>query len=161
MAFTPFDIDGAQWQPVSRKLIAVRTWVSLATLGLITAAGIVIAVLVGSWAWVAPAVTSSVLIWVLWLIRRQVPAIGYAELDDELAVRRGIMFRSLTLVPYGRMQYIEVESGPLARKYGIATVTLHTASASSDAEVPGLPEAEATRLRDRLTARSEGMLAGL
>ncbi|HLR58192.1 MAG TPA: PH domain-containing protein [Beutenbergiaceae bacterium] len=161
MPDSPFDIDGATWQPVSRKLIHVRTWIVAISLGLPTLLGIALAAGVTPWLWVAPALTALALIWALWLIRRQVPAIGYCELSDELAVRRGIMFKSLTLVPYGRMQYIEVDSGPLARKYGIATVTLHTASASSDAQIPGLPEAEATRLRDRLSKRSESMLAGL
>lgn len=161
MASSPFDIEGAVWQPVSRTLISVRTWIAAVTLGLPILGGVALAVFIHPWLWVIPGVCAGLLGWLLWLIRRQVPALGYAELGDELAVRRGIMFRRLTLVPYGRMQYIEVDSGPLARKYGIATVTLHTASAASDAEIPGLPEAEATRLRDRLTTRSESMLAGL
>src|SRR5690625_660365 len=160
MPDSPFDIDGATWQPVSRKLIHVRTWVVAISLGLPTLLGIPLAAVVTPWLWVVPALTALALIWALWLIRRQVPAIGYCELSDELAVRRGIMFRTLILVPYGRMQYIEVDAGPLVRRYGIATVTLHTA-AVSDAKIPGLPLAEATRLRDRLTKRSESMLAGL
>lgn len=161
MSDSPFDIDGATWQLVSRKLIRVRTWVAVVVLVPPTLIGLALAVLLSWWVLVVPGVTAVALIWALWLIRRQVPAIGYSELPDELAVRRGIMFRTLTLVPYGRMQYIEIDSGPLARRYGIATVTLHTASASSDAKIPGLPESEATRLRDRLTQRSESMLAGL
>lgn len=161
MPHSPFSIDGAHWQPVSGKLIHVRTWVALISLGLPTAAAGALAVLTTPWVWIAAGVTAAVLVWALWLIRRQVPAIEYCELSDELAVRRGIMFKTLTIVPYGRMQYIEVDSGPLARQYGIATVTLHTASASSDAQIPGLPEAEATRLRDRLSKRSESALAGL
>lgn len=161
MAGTPFDLDGVPWVRVSTRLMAVRIWLSSLCLGLPLLAGLALGITLGGWLWTIPVVFAAVLIWATWLIRRQVPAIGYAELDDELAVRKGIMFRSLTLVPYGRMQYIEVDAGPIARKNGIATVTLHTASASSDAEIPGLAEAEARRLRDRLSARSESMLAGL
>jgi len=160
MLTSPFEIDGATWQPVSRKLITVRTLVAALWLGIPALLGAFAAVALTPWLWIVPGVLLACLAWALWLIRRQVPAIGYCELSDELAVRRGIMFRTLILVPYGRMQYIEVDAGPLVRRYGIATVTLHTA-AVSDAKIPGLPLAEATRLRDRLTKRSESMLAGL
>ena len=161
MHTSPFDLDGADWVGVSPRLATVRTWIAIIALGIPLLAGIVLGVVFGGWVWAAPGVLAVLLAWVLWLVNRQVPAIRYAELGDELAVRRGIMFRTLTLVPYGRMQYIEVDAGPIARKNGIATITLHTASASSDAEIPGVPEEEATRLRDRLTRRSESMLAGL
>lgn len=160
MSVSPFDIDGATWHPVSPKLISVRTLVTLITLGVPIVIGAVLAAVLTPWLWIVPGVFLLAAGWALWLIRRQVPAIGYCELSDELAVRRGIMFKTLTLVPYGRMQYIEVDSGPIARKYGIATVTLHTA-AVTEAEIPGLPHEEATRLRDRLSKRSESMLAGL
>ena len=53
--------------------------------------------------------------WIAWLVPRQVRALAYAERADDLLVRRGIMFRSLVVVPYGRMQYVDVNAGPLAR----------------------------------------------
>src|SRR5690606_41164829 len=99
--------------------------------------------------------------WAWWLIPRQVRAIGYAELEDDLLIRKGVLFRSLTVVPYGRMQYVDVQAGPLMRRAGMAQVQLHTASASTDASIPGLLEAEASRLRDRLTEAGEARLAGL
>jgi uncharacterized protein len=76
-------------------------------------------------------------------------------------VRRGVMFRSLVVVPYGRMQFVDVEAGPLARKLGYASVQLHTASPATDASIPGLVPDEAARLRDRLARRGEARLAGL
>ena len=48
------------------------------------------------------------------------------------------------------MQFVDVSAGPLERAFGLATVQLHTAAAASDARIPGLPPAEAARLRDRL-----------
>ena len=71
------------------------------------------------------------------------------------------MFRSLVVVPYGRMQYVDVAQGPIARACGVSSIQLHTASAATDASIDGLPPAEAERLRDRLTARGETKLAGL
>lgn len=86
---------------------------------------------------------------------------GYLETDDDLLVTGGVMFRRLVAVPYGRMQYVDVEAGPLDRSFGIATVTLHTASTRTAATIPGLPSEEATRLRNRLTELGETHGAGL
>lgn len=92
---------------------------------------------------------------------RQARAIGYAEREDDLLVRRGIMFHRTTVVPYGRLQFVDVDSGPVDRLFGLATVKLHTASASTDATIPGLPRAEAERLRDSLAGLGRANLAGL
>ncbi len=86
---------------------------------------------------------------------------GWAERDDDLVVRRGIVFRQTTVVPYGRMQFIDVSAGPVDRIFGLATVQLHTAAAASDARIPGLARADAERLRDRLAAAGEARSTGL
>ncbi len=54
-----------------------------------------------------------------------------------------------------------VVAGPIDRWLGITTVQLHTAAATSDAAIPGLPPAEAAALRDRLAAVGEQRSAGL
>ena len=92
---------------------------------------------------------------------RRVRAWGYAERADDLLVRRGVMFRRMSVIPYGRMQYVEVTAGPFERAFGLATVQMHTAAAASDARIPGLPAAEAARLRDQLTSLGEAHAMGL
>ena len=87
--------------------------------------------------------------------RRKFLSWGYVERADDLYVTHGVLARSLVAVPYGRMQLIEVGSGPLQRAYGLATVTLRTAAPRADARIPGLNPAEAVRLRDRLTELGE------
>ncbi len=94
-------------------------------------------------------------------ILRRFRAWGYAERAEDLLVRRGVLVRRLSVVPYGRMQFVDVVAGPLERRWGLATVRLHTAAAASDARVPGLPAAEAERLRDRLAMLGEARAAGL
>lgn len=95
------------------------------------------------------------------IIIRQARAIGYAERPDDLLIRRGIMFHRATVVPYGRLQFVDVDSGPIDRMFGLASVKLHTASAATDAAIPGLPRAEADRLRDSLAGLGQANLAGL
>ncbi|HEY6052653.1 MAG TPA: PH domain-containing protein, partial [Gaiellaceae bacterium] len=94
-------------------------------------------------------------------LRRRVRAWGYCEREDDLLVRRGVMFSRLSVVPYGRMQFVDVTAGPAERLFRLATVRMHTAAAASDARIPGLEREEAARLRDRLAALGEARAAGL
>lgn len=95
------------------------------------------------------------------LLQRRVGAWGYLEREDDLLVRRGLMVQRLSVVPYGRMQFVDVSAGPIERSFGLATVRLHTAAAATDARIPGLEAAEAARLRDQLAALGEASAAGL
>lgn len=94
-------------------------------------------------------------------VQRRFRAWGYAEREDDLLVRRGVLVRRTSVVPYGRMQYVDVAAGPLDRRFGLATLVLHTAAVHTDARVPGLPAQEAARLRDRLAALGEARQAGV
>lgn len=95
------------------------------------------------------------------VVRRRFRAWAYQERDEDLVVSRGIMFRRQSVVPYGRMQFVDVTAGPVERLFKLATVKLHTAAAASDARIPGLERDEAARLRDRLAALGEAKAAGL
>ena len=96
-----------------------------------------------------------------WLVGRRTRSWGYAERDDDLLVTSGILFRRLVIVPYGRMQLVDLKAGPIHRVLGIATVQLHTAAATTDASIPGLVPEVAADLRDRLARRGEQRSAGL
>jgi hypothetical protein len=95
------------------------------------------------------------------LLQRRVGAWGYLEREDDLLVRRGLMVHRLSVVPYGRMQFVDVTAGPIERSFGLATVRLHTAAAATDARIPGLEAADAARLRDQLAALGESRATGL
>jgi hypothetical protein len=94
-------------------------------------------------------------------VARRVRAWGYAEREDDLLVKRGVLFSRLSVIPYGRMQFVDVTAGPVERLFGLATVRMHTAAAASDARIPGLESDEAARVRDRLTELGEAQAAGL
>ncbi|HWM38669.1 MAG TPA: PH domain-containing protein [Streptomyces sp.] len=151
-----------QWRGVERALLKVRRVVLLCTL-LPLAAGL--ALLLGltagpGWAAFAllPLATAA---WGWGALERNWRSWRYAEREDDLLISRGVLWRQLTAVPYGRMQLVEVTSGPLERRYGLARVQLHTAAATTDAEIPGLAPQEAERLRDRLTELGGARSAGL
>jgi uncharacterized protein len=136
--------------------------VAVAGLGAALVAGTAAGLAAGAPAGAAAAVVAAVAALVtLWFVRRRVRAWSYTERDEDLIVARGVLVRRLSVVPYGRMQFVDVTTGPVERAFRLATVKLHTAAAASDARIPGLERAEAARLRDRLAALGEAKAAGL
>jgi hypothetical protein len=75
-------------------------------------------------------------------------------LPDGLWIDRGVWWRSETFVPRTRIQHTEVNQGPLARRYGIATLKLFTAGTQhAEVEIDGLAHGDALWLRDELLGR--------
>jgi uncharacterized protein len=78
---------------------------------------------------------------------------GYAMGSDRLRVVRGYMFYRDTVVPFGRIQHIDVDQGPIDRRYGLATLTVHTAgNHNSTVALPGLLHADALAMREAIRA---------
>ncbi len=98
-----------------------------------------------------------VLVAAVWAILR-VPlrrhaARGYDLGTDRLRVVRGLWFRSDTVVPFGRVQHIDVTQGPLERGYGLATLVVHTAGThNASVSLPGLAQDDAAEMREIIRA---------
>jgi uncharacterized protein len=158
----PFDPPGEPWVRVSPRLATLRRLLSIGVGLLVLVAVTVLAATLATWAAVGVAVAGLLLLgWGWVVVGRSVRSWGYAERADDLLVTRGVLNRQLVVVPYGRMQFVDVTAGPLDRRFGLATVQLHTAAAATDAQIPGLVPAEAARLRDRLASRGEAGAAGV
>ena len=159
----PFDPPGEQWVRVSPRLATVRRLGMLSSLLPLTVGAALLLWFLDLPLWAALVVVAGLAAmgWGWKVIGRSVRSWGYAERADDLLITRGIFYRQLVVVPYGRMQFVDVTAGPLDRRLGLATVQLHTAAASTQATIPGLVPEEAARLRDRLAARGEAHAAGL
>lgn len=164
------DPEGLVWTRVSPKHVSVTVLSTLISTLFWSAALGWPAVLSATGAWppallpwllVPPALVLAAGTLSVLLAPRRVRALGYAERGEDLLVRRGLLYQRVTVIPYGRMQYVDVSVSPLQRSFGLATVKLHTAAVGAHAEIPGVEQAEASRLRERLTARGEALLAGL
>lgn len=161
MALDLLDPENPALHPVSPKLAtARRISASVWYLPLIVATTVAAVLHHPAW-WAGTAAIAVVFAWNLWLIGRQVSAHRYLEDSEDMIVARGRWWRSVTVVPYGRIQFIDIDEGPLLRLFGLATVKLNTASASSDAELSGLPREDARALRERLSDRARERMAGL
>ncbi|GAA2606710.1 PH domain-containing protein [Streptomyces axinellae] len=161
----------AGWRGVERALLSLRRLVLVSVLlPLAVVLGVVpvftvgpawalfalVPLVVAVWGWGALARN-----WRSWRYTERAGGTSRTESGGDLLISRGVLWQETTVVPYGRMQLVEVTSGPLERRYGLATLQLHTAAATTDASIPGLSPAEAERLRDRLTELGEARSAGL
>lgn len=150
-----------EWQRVSPRYIPVDMIGTLIFGAITTTVGFVPYWLGWQEGWFIGAGLAIIFLITLALTPRRVRAIGYILRDDDLLFRRGIMFQRFVAVPYGRMQLVDISRGPIARAFGLAELKFVTAAASSGVLIPGLPLAEAERLRDHLVAVAETRRAGL
>lgn len=156
------ELPDTEWRRVSPKYIVVDV-IGTLVMGAIVVGGASIAPAVSgvSWLWLIPGSLAVVFLVTLVITPRRVRAIGYQLRQDDLLFRRGILFQRFVSVPYGRMQLVDVNRGPLARAVGLSELKFVTAAAATGVTVPGLPEAEAESLRDRLVELAESRRAGL
>ena|SRR5687767_6169467 len=84
---------------------------------------------------------------------RRYHARGYQMGADRLRVVRGLIFRSDTVVPFGRVQHIDVHQGPVERAYGLGTLVVHTAgNHNASVSLPGLGHDDALAMREEIRA---------
>jgi hypothetical protein len=90
--------------------------------------------------------------WLLyWLPRRSYRAWGYRIDHKVLETRSGILFQVRQLLPLTRLQHVDLHRGPLERRYGLASLVVHTAGThAATIGIPGLDADVAGRLRDHL-----------
>ena len=156
------DLSVGDWRRVSPKYVVVVIVGALVS-GVVAAAAATFLWLVARWDWGWLLLIAVVVITVISLVvaPRRARSIGYRMRDDDLLFRRGIMFQRFVSVPYGRMQLIDINRGPVGRMLGLADLKFVTAAAATGVLIPGLPEAEASELRDRLVELAESRRAGL
>lgn len=90
-----------------------------------------------------------------WMNRRRWKAAAWKLDEIGLQVRRGRLWRKEILIPRSRVQHLDIERGPIERRFGLATLTVHTAGTRLQAlRQPGLPDEDAVALRDALIPAS-------
>jgi len=74
----------------------------------------------------------------------------YALRPDDLWIRRGILVHRVSVIPYGRLQFVDTRQGPLERWMGLTELVVHTAAPGTSGLIPGLEAEEAELLREAL-----------
>jgi len=156
------DLVDGEWRRVSPKYIIVDLVGMFIFAVVAVAATSLPAVFThNGYLWTIPAALAVIFIITLALTPRRVRSIGYQLRADDLLFRRGLMFQRFVSVPYGRMQLVDINRGPLDRAVGLSELKFVTAAASSGVIIPGLPAVDAEELRDKLVALAESRRAGL
>lgn len=104
--------------------------------------------------WSAVAVAVLVLIGRTWYAAALYRAWRYRFTDDGLELRYGVFWRRASAMPYHRLQQVDVAQGPLERRFGLSSVQLRSAAATTDAAIPGLADADVEPVRRLLMQRA-------
>ncbi|CAM4336983.1 hypothetical protein FHS16_002651 [Paenibacillus endophyticus] len=101
--------------------------------------------------WIALSVCAASIILFTWIFpEMKYKRFQYELFEDELEIQSGLVFLSNVLVPMVRVQHVELESGPLMRKYDLASVSVVTAATTH--RISGLKLGEAQQLKRRIGA---------
>jgi membrane protein YdbS with pleckstrin-like domain len=134
-------------------------WIATAVLTVVALSGFGVFIFAGRTGWgasasVAALMTAGLTAFGWW---QQVwPPVEYRHASyrvdaSGLEIRRGVYFRAVTNVPRSRVQHTDVAQGPLQRRFGLATLIVHTAgNDSAVVELPGLTHEIALAIRDHL-----------
>ncbi len=159
------DVTG-DWQRISMRYASVES-IGTVLWWLIAGAGATVPIWLANdgdmpwWGWLPAAAALVLMVTGVLFAFLRTRTIGYLQREDDLLVRRGMLFRRFVAVPYGRMQIVDITQGPIERMFGLKTLKFVTAAASSAITIPGMPGDTAEQLRDRLVAVSESRRAGL
>jgi len=75
----------------------------------------------------------------------------YGLVDEVFYVQKGLWFKKRSAVAQNRIQHTDVDQGPLMRKFGLASLVLHTAGVrEGDIRISGLTHDDATYMRNHL-----------
>jgi len=156
------ELPVAEWHRVSPKYVVVDVVGYIIFAAMILVPASIASFWIGFWwMWAITAALGVVFLVTIIFTPRRVKSIGYALRDDDLLFRRGILFQRFVAIPYGRMQLVDINRGPLARALGLSELKFVTAAAASGVTIPGLPEQDAEELRDTLVTLAESRRAGL
>lgn len=152
------DPDAFDGSPQRLHVRARLRWAVTPSLvfGLAGATGVLVGLLTGDEALMAFAAVGAalaVVVSVVWA-RLEWARWSWSVYGDALELRHGVVRRSSSLVPFHRIQQIDLRRGPVERALGLSTLVLHTAAATSDAHLPGIDAEQAEGLRHRLLARA-------
>ncbi|MFT6019654.1 MAG: membrane protein YdbS with pleckstrin-like domain [Saprospiraceae bacterium] len=98
------------------------------------------------------------LLWLLlslWLTKKDYKIRGYSLREKDIIYRKGVLFKSATVIPFNRVQHVEIKQGPIARYFGLHTLTVYTAGGeSSDLSIPGLSGETAPQLKEYIIQKT-------
>lgn len=153
-------IEEITWQKAERKyLLVIRMrW---AILSLVILLAIFFTVFLNprlqSVAWITILAGIGIMLSLAYLAIQQLSfmRMAFALRDHDILFRHGLFIQSTQASPFNRIQHCSVNSGPLERKSGLASLSIYTAATGgADFNIPGLTEATAISLREMIMKKT-------
>lgn len=86
---------------------------------------------------------------IYWLQKRAFQRRGYAVRRHDIIYRRGTLATLTTVIPFQRIQHVNVNEGVFSRAYGLAQLQIFTAGgAGSDIKISGLLHEDAVKIKE-------------
>lgn len=148
----------ADWQRLPANAAKAKQLGALAINLPLAVAAVVATGFMAEWGWPVWLVAAAGVAWTIWRVIRAgrwARSFAYLEREQDLLITAGLWSKQFSAIPYGRMLSVEVQSGPIARLWGLASVAIVTASMASNATIPAVTDEVAAGLRDRLIAAGE------
>jgi uncharacterized protein len=162
----PPSVADAEWRSLDPRYVALQRqvgWITTGVLAAILGLGLAVFLVATPWHLVVDALIAAVtfagLMLFAWWLQAWPPLeyryASYRVDQNGLEIRRGVFFRAVVNVPRSRVQHTDVSQGPLQRRYGLATLVVHTAGTSSaEVHLTGLTHEIALSIRDHLLPRN-------
>ncbi|MFT5213637.1 MAG: membrane protein YdbS with pleckstrin-like domain [Polaribacter sp.] len=81
----------------------------------------------------------------------------YAVREKDVSYKKGLFFRSLTTVPFNRIQHVEIDEAPVSRFFNLVSLSVFTAGDSSDdLKISGLLKEEALQIKEFISNKIDG-----
>ena len=145
--------DGAG-SPLDPRARVLWAWMAVAVgIGLGLVALVALVLLDGPW-WIGPPLGAVLALVGVVLARWEWRSWRWHQGPLALELRHGVLVHESSYIPYRRIQQIDLERGPLDRAFGLTQLVVHTASATTDAHIPGLDADDASDLRRHLLERA-------
>ncbi len=104
----------------------------------------------------AAGIISVLSLWIIFYYRVSFQYMGYALREKDISFTSGWLWRSMTTVPFNRVQHCDIKQGILDRRFGISKLTIYTAGGqSTDLMVPGLLPETAEKLKSYILGTTE------
>jgi hypothetical protein len=92
-----------------------------------------------------------------WLVNRTYEAYKYQVGDDDLAVAKGVFWKSWRFINRNRIQHVDLTAGPISRMLGLVEVSIFVGGMQgAAATIPGLSQLDAEALRSKLVQAEAG-----
>lgn len=154
------DIDNVEYNPLERKFLSLQVFYILVTsVILLIGAGIL-------YLWGPDKIPSlAYLALTIAILLRTIFSLivsyfgfrhkAFALREKDIIYKSGWIFRSVTIVPFNRVQHLQIDQGPVERKFDLARLKIFTAGGqSSDLSIPGIRLDRAQKLKQFIVSKS-------